>query len=101
MAPLFRVQIRSCRSPCAFGMSAAIILAMVRRTVTLPDDLDRRIRELADGGSFSAEVTRILEAGIGKPMPSYVGTGKGGGENDSVRVEEILEEMFRDPEFKH
>ncbi len=74
---------------------------MVRRTVTLPDDLDRRIRELADGGSFSAEVTRILESAIGKPMPSYVGIADGGGADDSVRVEEILEEMFRDPDFKH
>lgn len=68
--------------------------------MTLPDDLDRRIRELAGGGSFSAEVTRILEAGIDKPMPSYVGTGDGGGADDSVRVEEILEEMFRDPEYR-
>ncbi len=55
---------------------------MVRRTVNLPDSVDQLVREVAkEGESFSATVTRLLEAGakalqVGK-RPRYVASGEG------------------------
>jgi len=55
---------------------------MVRRTVNLPDSVDELVREVAeDGESFSAAVTRLIEAGaralrVGS-RPRYVGSGEG------------------------
>jgi hypothetical protein len=55
---------------------------MARRTINLPDFLDREVREVAgDGESFSAAVTRLIEEGLraigeGK-APSYIGSGEG------------------------
>ncbi len=68
---------------------------MVRRTVTIPDNLDERVREAArDGESFSAAVARLLEDGLeGRHVPSYVGMVSGPGDNASLRVEEILGEI--------
>jgi hypothetical protein len=56
--------------------------SMARRTVNLPDTVDDLVRELAeDDESFSAAVTRLIEAGAkalrGGRRPSYVGTGDG------------------------
>lgn len=76
---------------------------MVRRTITLPDHLDGRVRKNADEGeSFSAAVSRLLEAGLdGKRVPSYVGLDTGGGDDVSLRVEELLAEHYADPDFEH
>jgi hypothetical protein len=55
---------------------------MVRRTITMPENVERLVRELAaEGESFSAAVSRLLEqaaaAGAGPPPPPYVGAGEG------------------------
>lgn len=55
---------------------------MVRRTVNLPESVDELVREVAEEGeSFSAAVTRLLEAGaralqVGT-RPRYVASGEG------------------------
>jgi hypothetical protein len=70
-------------------MIAEIILSpwerssqVVRRTVTLPESVDDLVRESAEEGeSFSAAVTRLLEAGLraSRPgrRPSYAAAGSG------------------------
>jgi hypothetical protein len=55
---------------------------MPRRTIYIPESTEKRVRALAEEGeSFSAAVTRLLEAGAtavdGRRVPSYVGTGEG------------------------
>lgn len=69
---------------------------MVRRTVTIPDALDERVREAKeDGESFSAAVARLLETGLeGRRIPSYVGAGSAGPGDLSLRVEEVLGEVL-------
>jgi hypothetical protein len=55
---------------------------MARRTIHIPDGTEALVRELArEGESFSATVTRLIEAGArtlkrGR-VPSYVATGDG------------------------
>ncbi|CAN5198915.1 hypothetical protein BH24ACT23_BH24ACT23_11180 [soil metagenome] len=64
---------------------------MVRRTITLPEQIDQRVRAQArEGESFSAAVARLLEGGMdsGSPLP-YIGIAEGGPE-DSLRVEAIV-----------
>lgn len=55
---------------------------MVRRTVSLPDSVDERVRDAAaDDESFSAAVTRFLEIGLratqGRHRPDWIGSGDG------------------------
>jgi hypothetical protein len=55
---------------------------MVRRTVTLSESTVALVRELAEEGeSFSATVTRLIEAGArsvrARSRPGYVASGKG------------------------
>lgn len=55
---------------------------MARRTIHLPEGTETLVRELAlEGESFSATVTRLLEAGtkaLGRGrIPAYVGSGDG------------------------
>lgn len=55
---------------------------MVRRTVSLPDAVDKKVRDVAgDDESFSAAVARLLEAGInattGKHRPEWIGSSDG------------------------
>jgi hypothetical protein len=55
---------------------------MARRTVNLPDSVEALARRNArDGESFSATVSRLIEAGAragrGREKPSYVGLGEG------------------------
>ena len=55
---------------------------MARRTIHLPEKTEALVRELAhDGESFSAAVTRLIEAGArsvhGARRPSYVASGEG------------------------
>ena len=55
---------------------------MVRRTVNLPQSVDELVREVAgEGESFSAAVTRLIEAGAktlrAGRRPRYVASGDG------------------------
>lgn len=55
---------------------------MARRTIHLSEGTEALVKELALGGeSFSAAVTRLLEAGARalkqSPAPSYVASGEG------------------------
>jgi hypothetical protein len=76
-------------------MRTAIILTMVRRTVTIPDALDERVRnEQREGESFSAAVARLLANGLERQrVPSYVGSAAGT-RDLSLRVEEVLGEVL-------
>lgn len=55
---------------------------MVRRTVSLPESVEERVRKaVEDQESFSAAVARLLEAGLrateGEHRPQWVGSGDG------------------------
>jgi hypothetical protein len=55
---------------------------MARRTINLPEPTETLVRELAhDGESFSAAVSRLIEAGArsvqGAKPPAYVAAGEG------------------------
>jgi hypothetical protein len=55
---------------------------MARRTVNLPDSVEALARSAAEEGeSFSATVSRLIEAGVratrGRRRPRYVGMGEG------------------------
>lgn len=61
---------------------------MVRRTVSLPESTDALVRELAEEGeSFSAAVTRLIEAGAAAidsgRYPSWIGSVEGPGDVSS------------------
>lgn len=69
---------------------------MVRRTINLPDGVDSLVRELAnEGESFSAAVTRLIEAGAkslrAQKPPRYVASGEGP-DDLGRRAEEYLRE---------
>jgi hypothetical protein len=73
---------------------------MPRRTIYIPESTEKRVRALAgEGESFSAAVTRLLEAGAtavqGKGVPGYVGTGEreGGPTDLGRRAEHYLREL--------
>ncbi len=77
---------------------------MVRRTVSLPESTDALVRELAaEGESFSAAVTRLVEAGAyhlkGGERLSYIGSGEGPGDL-GLRSEEYLREILVEHERK-
>lgn len=77
-------------------MKPAIILCVVRRTITLSETLDSRVRETAaDGESFSAAVARLLDAGLAGDRPDWIGSFDSGDGTLSMRVEEILDELAR------
>jgi hypothetical protein len=70
---------------------------MVRRTVNLPESVDALVRSLAeDAESFSATVSRLIEAGAratrGRRPPSYVGIGEGPGDLGR-KAEQYLREL--------
>jgi len=55
---------------------------MVRRTLSLPDSVERLLHERArEGESFSAAAVRLILAGAkaegGKKPPRYIASGKG------------------------
>lgn len=55
---------------------------MVRRTVSLPESVEERVRNaVEEEESFSAAVARLLEAGLqasqGRHHPDWVGSGDG------------------------
>ncbi|MGH2962968.1 MAG: hypothetical protein ACRDL3_12365 [Solirubrobacterales bacterium] len=71
---------------------------MARRTIHIPDSTEARVRELAgEDESFSAAVTRLIEAGAaatgGKRPPRYVGIGDGPPGEHGRRAEEYLKEL--------
>lgn len=73
---------------------------MVRRTVSLPEAVDRRVRDAAgDDESFSAAVARLLEAGLravqGKHRPDWIGSGEGP-DDLGRRAEEYLRQPTAD-----
>jgi hypothetical protein len=79
-------------------MSTAIILSVVRRTITLPDQLDARVRAAADEDeSFSAAVTRLIDRGLAGTgnRPSWIGSGESDDPELAFRVEDILAELAR------
>ena len=69
---------------------------MVRRTITLPDDLDVRVRDAGgERESFSATVARLLETGLagqGERL-AWIGSGDSGDPDLGLRVEEVLDEL--------
>jgi len=72
---------------------------VVRRTVNLPDSIDALVRDMADEGeSFSAAVTRLIEAGaraLGSGRrPRYLASGDGP-EDLGRRAEEYLRKLAR------
>jgi hypothetical protein len=72
---------------------------MVRRTVSLPESTDALVRELAEEGeSFSAAVTRLIEAGAsanrGGNRLGYIGSGEGPGDEIASRADEIVREII-------
>ena len=67
---------------------------MVRRTVTLPEGLDSRVREVAgEGESFSAAVTRLASD---RGRLSWIGSGDSGDPDLALRVGDVLEELVAD-----
>jgi hypothetical protein len=75
-----------------------ILSVMPRRTIHITQSTEARVRELAeDGESFSAAVTRLIEAGAtaidGKHAPRYVGIASGPPDELGRRAEEYLREL--------
>lgn len=74
---------------------------MARRTVNLPDSVEKLVRSSREEGeSFSAALSRLIEegarvAGRRKP-PAYVGIGTGPGDL-ATRAEEYLADLIRVP----
>jgi len=77
-----------------------ILSAMARRTVNLPESVEALARRAAEPGeSFSATVSRLIEAGVratrGRHVPAYVGSGEGPvdlGINAEKYLRELAEE---------
>jgi hypothetical protein len=67
---------------------------MARRTISLTDDLDRRIRAVAaaKGKSYSAVVAELLEARLDDPLP-YEGAGSGP-RDLSENIDRYLDKQF-------
>jgi hypothetical protein len=77
-------------------MRLAIILGMVRRTITLPEDLDALVRDAArEDESFSAAVARLLEAGLSgrSDRLAWIGSGDSGDPELAFKIEEVLDEL--------
>ncbi len=67
---------------------------MVRRTISMTDDLDRRLSALAakKGKSYSAVVSELLESHLDDPLP-YAGLGAGPGDL-SENIDRYLDKQF-------
>lgn len=70
---------------------------MTRRTISIPDSVDRLIRELREEGeSYSATVARLVEAGARaageRRTLSFVGSGEGP-EDLGINAEKYLNEL--------
>jgi hypothetical protein len=78
-------------------MRIGIIPVMVRRTITLPESLDQLVRrEAAEGESFSAAVSRLIEAGLAtdKPRPAWIGAGSSDVDDLGRNAEKYLRQLF-------
>ena len=69
--------------------------------MSLPESTDALVRELSDEGeSFSAAVTRLIEIGAAAMetgrYPSWIGSVEGPGDEQGLKVEEILKEVFEE-----
>ena len=72
---------------------------MVRRTITLPDSIDTRVRDAAhEDESFSAAVARLVEEGLASTgaRPDWIGSFDSGDPELAFRVEEILAQLAVD-----
>jgi hypothetical protein len=74
-------------------------MAMPRRTIHISESTEELVRELAgEDESFSAAVTRLIEAGAaatkGRRPPGYVGIASGPPDELGRRAEEYLREAF-------
>ncbi len=72
---------------------------MVRRTISIPPAVDRKIQRIAEEeGSYSAAVARLVEEGtkrLGKiERPSYIGSGEGP-RDLGINAEKYLREAAR------
>lgn len=74
---------------------------MARRTVSLPEDVDRTIRTIAERrrDSYSATVARLVEEGARRtrerPMPGWIGSADFGPPYDHGRsYEHYMQEAF-------
>jgi hypothetical protein len=79
---------------------------MPRRTIHISESTEALVRGLAeDGESFSAAVTRLIEAGgeavEGKRVPQYVGSGESDVDDLGRRAEQYLRELVSSDDFKH
>ena len=75
--------------------------AMARRTIYLPESVEKLARDNArEGESFSATVARLIEEGAradGKrEMPSYVGAGAEGPDDLGINDEKYLRLIVKD-----
>ncbi|MEN8152050.1 MAG: CopG family transcriptional regulator [Planctomycetota bacterium] len=70
---------------------------MKRTTVKLPDDLDARLRHLAErrGVRLSTVVREAIAEYVGRRRPRSFGAGASGRSDISERIEEILAEKSR------
>jgi hypothetical protein len=71
---------------------------MPRRTIHIPESTESLVRELAgEGESFSAAVTRLIEAGAAaggrRRPPGYVGVGHGPHDELGRKAEQYLREL--------
>lgn len=71
---------------------------MPRRTIHIPESTEALVRDAAEEGeSFSAAVTRLIEAGAaaraGKRPPRYVGVGHGPPDELGRKAEKYLREL--------
>lgn len=70
---------------------------MVRRTITLPDSLDTRVREqVGDNESFSAAITRLVEAALERdPEPlAWIGSGQSDDPDLALQLEQVMDELL-------
>ncbi len=70
---------------------------MIRRTITLPETIDAAVREISgEDESFSAAVTRLIEAGVRSQgiskRPRYIASGEGP-DDLGRRAEQYLGEL--------
>jgi predicted transcriptional regulator len=72
---------------------------MKRTTVKLPDDLDARLRQLAErrGINVSSVVREAIAEYVGRRRPRSFASGASGCSDLSERIEEILAAGAREP----
>lgn len=79
-------------------MRVAIILRMVRRTITIPDEIENRVRsDSGESESFSATVARLLDEALANRSSesklAWIGSWDSGDPELAFRVEEVLAEL--------